>query len=353
MLRKAIIAAIAIVSLTPAGTTGAVAQSGVSFKGKTITMLIGAETGGGTDASGRLIARFLAKYLPGEPSVVIQNMPGASGIVAVNHFVRRTQPDGLTLLMGSNSTTDPVVYRNTTALYDPKQIPVVGGIARGGTVIFITSAAERRLYDKSAAPIVIGTIAGLPRVAMQPALWGIEYLGWNAKWVTGYRGTNEVMIAFDRGEVDMTSTGNIFQIQDRLNSGHLKIVNQSGTYEHGAFVRRAEFGDAPLFSDQMKGKIIDPVAQKAFDYWSALASSDKWLGLAPGTSADNLETYREAFRKTVADKEFVDLGERISDGIWPMAAGELETIVRTLADTPPEALDYMKRLMRKQGLRIQ
>jgi len=351
MLRKVVIAALAIVSLASALATGAGAQ--VSFKGKTLTMLIGSEPGGGTDASGRLIARFLSKYLPGEPSIAIQNMPGASGIVSVNHFVRRTQPDGLTVLMGSNSTIDPVVYRNSAAIYDPTQIPMVGGVARGGTIIFITSAAEKRLYDKSAEPAVIGTIAGMPRVAMQPALWGVEYLGWNAKWVAGYRGTNEVMIAFDRGEVDMTSTGNIFQIQDRLNSGHLKIVNQSGTFENGRFVRRAEFGDVPLFSDQMTGKITDPVAQKAFDYWSALASSDKWLGLAPGTSSDILETYRDAFRKSVADKEFVELGERISDGILPMTATEVRDVVAMLAATPPEALEYIKGLMRKQGLRTQ
>jgi Tripartite tricarboxylate transporter family receptor len=347
MLRRAL--AIALLGFA----TAAAAQSPVSLKGKSIVMLIGSEPGGGTDAAGRLIARFLAKYLPGEPSIVIQNMPGASGIVSVNHLVRRTQPDGLTVLMGSNSTTDPVVYRSFAAQFDPKQIPMVGGIARGGTVIFVTSEAAPRLLDRSKPPIVIGTIAGLPRVAMQPALWGIEYLGWNAKWVTGYRGTNEVMLAFDRGEVDMTSTGNIFQIQERLDSGHLKIVNQSGMFENGRFVARDGFGDTPLFTNQMQGKIHDPVAEKALDYWAALASSDKWLGMAPGTPKDTLNTYRAAFDKLAMDKEFLDEGERISDGFVPMAAVDIESVVRTLADTPPEALEYMKTLMRKQGLRTQ
>jgi Tripartite tricarboxylate transporter family receptor len=349
VMPHAVTAAIALIALTAT----AVAQAPLSLKGKTVTMLIGSEPGGGTDAAGRLIAHFLAKYLPGEPNMVVENMPGASGVTSVNHFVRRTPPDGLTVLMSSNSTTDPVVYRNLAALYDPKQIPMIGGIARGGTVIFITSEAEPRLYDKSKMPVVIGTIAGMPRVDMQPALWGIEYLGWNAKWVTGYRGTNEVMLAFDRGEVDMTSTGNVFQIQDRLGSGHLKIVNQSGMYERGRFVPRAGFGDAPLFSDQMKGKIHDPVAKEAFGYWSALASSDKWLALPPGTPAGILTTYREAFSKLAADPEFVQEGNKISDGFVPMTGPDIESVTRALADTPPEALDYIKGLMRKQGLRIQ
>jgi hypothetical protein len=187
-------------------------------------------------------------------------------------------------------------------------------------------------------------------MAMQPALWGVEYLGWNAKWVSGFRGTNDVMIAFDRGEIDMTSTGNIFEIQDRLRTGHLKIVNQSGIFENGKFVARDEFGGAPLFSEQMQGKIKDPVAQKAFDYWAALASSDKWFGLAPGTSADIVEAYRDAFRKSGADKELLELSERISDGFIPMVPADVQNVVRILADTPPEASDYVRGLMRKQGL---
>jgi hypothetical protein len=349
MLRKALSVAITLFGFAAA----AAGQSPISLKGKTVTMLIGSEPGGGTDASGRLIAHFLAKYLPGEPNIVVENMPGASGVTSANHFVRRTPPDGLTVLMSSNSTTDPVVYRNLAAQYDPKRIPMVGGVARGGTVIFVSREAEPRLRDKAKMPVVIGTIAGMPRVDMQPALWGIEYLGWNAKWVTGYRGTNEVMLAFDRGEVDMTSTGNVFQIQDRLKSGHLKIVDQSGMFEHGKFVPRAGFGDVPLFSDQMKGKIHDPVAKEAFDYWAALASTDKWLALPPGTPTGILATYREAFSKLAADPEFVQEGNKISDGFAPMTGSDIESLTRALADTQPEALDYIKGLMRKQVRRIQ
>ena len=353
MLRAGAIAAVALVGIVAIAASEAAAQNEVSFKGKTITMIVGSSAGGGTDASGRLIARFLRKYLPGQPNIVIQNMPGANGITSVNHFVHRTQPDGLTVMVNSNSQIDPIVYRNSSAQYDPKSLRFVGGIGRGGTIIFISAKAEPRLYNKSEEPIVIGSIDATPRAAMQPAVWGIEYLGWNAKWVVGYPGTNDVMMAFDRGEVELTSTGNIFQIQDRLNGGQLKILNQSGAIENGKLVSRAEFGNAPLFTEQMKGKIADPVAQKALDYWIALSNADKWVALAPHTANNILETYREAFRKLSSDKELLDVGERISDGFSPIAARDFEGLVRTLADTPPEATDYIKGLMRKQGLRVQ
>jgi hypothetical protein len=329
------------------------ARAEVSFKGKTITMIVGSASGGGTDASGRLIAPFLRKYLPGEPNIVIQNMPGANGITSVNHFVHRTQPDGLAVMMNSNSQIDPIVYRGSGALYDPKALRIVGGIGRGGTIIFVSTKAEPRLYNKSEPPVVIGSIDVSPRAAMQPALWCIEYLGWNAKWVIGYRGTNEVMLAFDRGEIELTSTGNVFEIQDRLRNGELKILNQSGSIENGKLLSRRDFGAAPLFTDEMRGKVTDPIAQRALDYWVALSNADKWVALAPNTPDEIVGAYREAFRKLSADKELLDLSERISDGFTPIMAHDFEGLVQTLADTPPQALDYIKGLMRKQGLRVQ
>src|SRR5439155_20928545 len=102
---------------------------------------------------------------------------------------------------------------------DSQSFRFAGSIRRGSSVMFIKRSAERRLYDKTAKPVVLGSALAIPRSAMQPALWAIEYLGWNAAWVTGYRGTNEVMLALDRGDVEMTSTANLFQIRDRLASG--------------------------------------------------------------------------------------------------------------------------------------
>ncbi len=351
---KRIAAIAAIVGLVALGIgIPAAAQDLPSFKGKTITMLTGDDPGGGTDAAGRLIALHLRRYLPGEPNIVVQNMSGASGVAAMNYFVRRTEPNGLTVLMGSISTIDPVLFRNANAQYDPKTFRFIGGLGRGGSVIFVSKAAEPRLYDKSAKPVIIGSVQSMPRPGTQPILWSIEYLGWNGAWVGGYRGTNETMFALDRGEIDMTATGNIFQIQDRLGRGLLKIIYQTGALKNGHIVGRADFGAAPLFPDLMKGKISDPIAQKAFNLWTTLNTGDKWLALAQGTPDAVLTAYRDAFDKLAVDPEFLGLGERISEGFTPMSAPDVEVVVRTLADTPSEAVEYTKAMMRKQGLRIQ
>jgi hypothetical protein len=326
----------------------------VSFEGKSITMIIGSSAGGGTDATGRLIATYLGKYLPGSPRIVVQNMPGANGIVSVNYIVHQTRPDGLTVLMGSESDIDPMIYRGSPNVrYDPRQMEVIGGASRGGSVIFIRAAAEQRLFNKSLPPILIGNVDQLPREAIQPAVWAIQYLGWNAKWVTGYPGTNDLMLALDRGEIDMTCTGNLFQIKDRLSSGELKLVNQTGTLQNGVSVSNPVFGKAPLFTDQLKGQIKQPVADEAFKFWETLNSADKWFALAPGTPEDILAAYRDAYQKMSEDKSFMSSSMKISDGFYSISGLEFAKMIDTLANTPDAALEYFRDLMRKQGLPAQ
>lgn len=342
---------ISLLALGCAIAPAALAET-VSFKDKQITMIIGYAPGGGTDASGRLIAQFLAKHLRGSPAVVVRNVPGADGMTALNYMVQQTKPDGMTITMGSSTQVDPLNYRKPQAQYDPAKFIFAGGVGRGGTVLMIRNDAEKRLHDKSQPPVIMGSVGGIPRSGMQMTAWGIEYLDWNSKWVVGYRGTNDVMIALERGEVDMTSTGNMFQIGKLEGTGKLKVLVQSGTLEGGKLVPRPDFGNAPIFPHLLEGKIKDPIAKKAFDYWQSISAMDKWLGLMPGTSKDIVAAYREAFDKTAKDPEFVALGKKISEDFAPMSYQDVELLVKTLADTPPEALKFMTSLLRKQGLQI-
>src|SRR4051794_18232780 len=81
------------------------------FKGKTVEVVVGSASGGGTDTTARLIVPYIQKHLPGNPVMVIRNMPGAEGVTALNYVVQQTRPDGLTLIVGSNSQLSPVTYK--------------------------------------------------------------------------------------------------------------------------------------------------------------------------------------------------------------------------------------------------
>jgi tripartite-type tricarboxylate transporter receptor subunit TctC len=321
----------------------------VSFKGKQITMVIGFAPGGGTDLAGRVIAKFLGKYLPGQPNVVVVNQPGADGISALNLMVMQTKPDGLHVAMGSSSQVDPLNFRAAKAVYDPSKFFYIGGVGRGRSFIIINSNAERRLYGKTASPVTMGSV-GVPRSGMQVAAWGVEYLGWNIKWIVGYHGTGDVILALKRGEIDMTSV-DLTQATKLMEEGSFKLLNEAGNL-HSEQPVSAEIDSVPIFKRQLEDKITDPIALEAFKYWASLNSVDKWLALMPGTPPNIVSAYRKAFDKAVADPDFVKAGKASSDDFSPINHRTTERIVRILAATSPKAIGYTSSLLRKQGIDV-
>jgi hypothetical protein len=240
---------------------------------------------------------------------------------------------------------DPVLYRTVNVAYKPEDYRVVGGFGRGGLVLLVRAPSEQKLLDRSTAPLAMAGITAhdvFSRSGM--ALWGIEYLGWNAKWVLGYGGTSETVIALERGEVDMVSTGDLTKIRTLVNAGHAKMLTQSAP--------RAEFPNVPVFSDLVTNRILDPLPQKAFAYWRSYNELDKWLGLAPGTPEDIVAAYRMAFDRIAQDTEFIDQGRRMSEDFDLQRAEAVSRLIQVLAGTPNEAIDHIKSIARKQGLDI-
>jgi tripartite-type tricarboxylate transporter receptor subunit TctC len=335
-----------------AAWSGASAEP-VSFRGKTITMIVGYPAGGGTDLSGRLIASVLGKHLPGEPTVTTQNVPGAEGMTALNFFVQQTKPDGLALTMGSGSQADPTHYRKPQSHYDPTKFIFIGGVGRGGSALIINKEAEARLHARDAAPVIMGTTSGAPRTNMQMAAWGRELLGWNLKWVLGYRGTSELFVALDRGEIDMTATSNMSQFSRLLASGKSKILVQSGTTRAGRLSPRAEFNDAPLMPLLLEARITDPIAAKSFQYWLTVHSGpDKWLALPPNTPEAVADAYRDAFSRMLDDADFVDRSKKVADDFTPISYADVEFWMKALGNAPPLAIEFIAAMMRGQGVKI-
>ena len=328
-------------------------QEPVSFHGKTVTLIVGSAPGGGTDAFGRLVASFLANYLPGKPNIIVRNLPGADGMTSMNYIAQQVAADGYTIAAQANNMVNPIQYRRSQARFDPVKFGIFGGAGRGGELLLISNEAEKRLHDKKARPVIMGSLGGVPRSGMQMVAWAIDRLDWNVKWVTGYRATNDLMLALERGEIDMTSTGNNFQVQSFIQSGKFKPLLQSGALKNGVLVPRHEFGDAPVLATVLHGRLDSPLLANAFEYWSAIAAMDKWLSLPPQSPAEMLGVYRNAYHKVMQDPEYLERGRRISDEFFPMSSAEVETLIVKLASLPREATEYMSFMMQKQGLSSQ
>jgi hypothetical protein len=171
--------------------------------------------------------------------------------------------------------------------------------------------------------------------------------------VVGYRGTSAVMLALERGEIDMDATGSLFQIKSLVDSGKFHVLTQSGMLTNGRFVARPDFGPAPVLGEQLKDKLGDTRARQAYAYYEGINALDKWAALLPGTPDDIVAAYRAAFDKMSKDPEFLERGAKISGEIEPMTFTSVEFLVRQLAGTTDDTEEFIKTLQRKQGLHVQ
>ena len=329
-------------------TTAAAAEE-ISFAGKTITMTVGNAAGSGIDVYGRMVGRYLTQHLPGHPSHIVLNQPGAGGMVALNSWIKKAKPDGLSLEVGGLTEIDPASLLRGNAQYDPTRLNYVGGLAAPSQALFINKEAAARLHDKSAPPVVMGAVGDTIRGGYYQVLWGVAFLGWNVRWVHAYRDTSELRQALERGEADMTSFGSVRDIENLLKSGRFSVVSQSGTVRDGKLEPRPEVRDAPIFAELVHGHITDPLAQRAYDYAENIGQVGRWLALPPATPAGILAAYRTAYEATVRDPEYLAAVAKSDPGSPQVSRADLERVARELSKTSPEVIEYIQSELRRQG----
>lgn len=333
--------------------SSATAADAISFEGKTVTIVVGTGTGGSTDASARLMGQFIAKHLPGTPNVVVQNRPGAYSLSAMTYFAQQVKPDGFTVAVGSIGQLDPINYRVPQSGYDPAKFVMVGGIDLGGGFLIIRNDALPRLNDKSQPPVILGTPAGIPHSAMQPAAWGIDYLGWNVKWVSGFPSQAPALaLALQRGEVDMSGFSTSALSGALLDRSKFVPLFQTGSERCTRRSSLPALQMTPVFAETMKGKITDPVAQKAFDYWCTSSSIITWMALPPGTSMEIADAYRSAFSRIAADPVFLEQSKIFSPDASAASYQSITDTVAAFAQTPAEVFAFRQKMLERQGLEL-
>jgi tripartite-type tricarboxylate transporter receptor subunit TctC len=330
-----------------AGIGNAVAE--VTFKGKTIDVIMGSAAGGGTDGTTRLVGTFLEKYLPGHPTMRYRNVPGGHGTKGLNYF-NKAKPDGLTWAGGSSSHTDPAALRKSVVEYNPTQFGFFGGVSRGGSIIFIRKEKLADLTDKSKPPVVVGVLDG-NRSWEQLITFGKETLGWNVKFVVGYPGTSFLMLAVRRGETHMMGTSNLSLLKEMFATGDFVGVTQLGGGDTGANDEaRTGFEKIPTFPAMMKGK-TEGLESEAFEFWTALNDIDKWYALPPNTPKEIVDTYRAAWDKMIKDPEFVRMGKlQFSEDFRPIHGELQQEFVQKTAYPRKEITAYMDDMKIKNGL---
>src|SRR5687767_5171417 len=174
------------------------------YAGKTVTIIVGYKAGGGYDATARLLARHLPKHIPGKPTIIVQNMPGANSMIAGNHVYSVAKPDGLTIGTFNRNLPIAQLTKVEGAKFDMLKFAWIGSAASEATILAIRSDLPYKTVEdlkKAKQPIVIGATGPGANTYDFPLLLK-EFLGLNLKVVSGYSGSADIMLAIERKEVD-------------------------------------------------------------------------------------------------------------------------------------------------------
>jgi tripartite-type tricarboxylate transporter receptor subunit TctC len=329
-----------------AGAPSVLAQSEF-YKGKTITVIVGTTPGALYDQWSRILATHMGKHIPGRPDMIVQNMPGAGHKIAANYLYSKTKPDGLTLI-GSIVPSlyfDQLVGRKEVQ-YDWAKFVWIGSPVQGEQQMYMRADTPFKSIDDvrnaSEAPRC-GATGTADAAYYLPKLFE-EILGTKFNLVTGYPGGPEIDLAVERGEIHCRA----FTIEAFLSrepyhtwrkNGFVRNIIQTGRKRDG------KLPETPTIWELMdRYKTPETGRRLATVFLASGALGRPMLG-TPGIPADRVKILREAFNKTMQDKEFLaELDKRKFDS-EPTSGEELENIVRDAMGQPPEIVAKMKKVL--------
>ncbi len=306
-----------------------------AFTGKQISLIVGAASGGGYDLLGRLMARHIGKHIPGNPQLVVQNMPAAGSIAAANHIFKIAPRDGTVIGLMQRGILLGKLSNPTGVQYELGQFNWLGSLNSETGVVFAMSAAPHRaakdLFEKE---LIVGANNNAdPETAAR--LYN-ALLGTKLKLVTGYTGTPAIQLAMERGEVQgiadwsWSSVNN--QKPDWLKEGKVIPLMQAASLRH------KDLAQIPSVLDFIKGD----ADRKVMELFLAQKIVARPVIAPPGMPADRLAMLRAAFDKLAGDTEFLAEADRQKLEVGPISAAAVDKVIAQLAITPPDVAERFK-----------
>ena len=303
-------------------SSGALAQQDF-FQGKTITIIAGSAAGGGIDVYARLIGRHLNKHVPGRPSVVVQNMPGAGSLTAGRHLHTIAPKDGTQMgVVLSTALFDPLMEKQDLTAYDPRNFNYLGNAHADTSVCIVRRDAPVQDYAQLATTelVVGGTGAGSALVA-------------------GYKGSAEVSLAVQRNEVQgvcglLWSSAQQQYPEAMQPNGYVKILVQQDIKR----LPQLEKIGVPLVIDYAR----TPEQKLALDTFLSRAAVNRPFLLPPGVPTERVRLLRTAFIATMADKDLLADAAKQKLGVDANSGEEAHALVQKIYATPTHVLDILR-----------
>jgi len=334
-LERASMIALALVLAGFAAGTAAAQTPEQFYKGKLLDLEIGYPTGGSNDAYGRLLANHLGRHIPGAPAIVPRNTPGAGSFLAVNRVYANLPKDGTVIALGAPTLALDERLGSQGARFKTAELNFIGRVDSLINIVMMWKASKvKSIAD---AQMNVSTLSGTgagSTVSIYPTVLN-NVIGTKFKLVMGYRGSNEAMLAMERGEVEGHSTAWAavkVAKPDWLRDKTVNIIVQF------ALKRHPELPDIPTAVELARNdeeRAVLSAIMNASEVGTAFFTT-------PGIPPERLAVLRRAFDDTMKDPDFLAEAERLRLGVSPLPGEELQKLVAQVSNLSPALLERVR-----------
>lgn len=299
-------------------------------KESVIQVVVGSAPGGGYDSAARLVARHLGNYIPGNPKLVVNNMPGASGVKAVNYLYSIAPRDGSVISTFNNAMPYYQALGQLGIQFKAEEFSWIGSLSQGVIVVTVWHTSKvKTLEEAKHTEVLMGALTKGGTMGGYPLLLNAT-LGTKFKLITGYKGGAEVNLAMQRGEVDgrggFTWTSLKTTNPDWVNQGLIVPILQVG------IKKDADLPNVPLLIDLAQ----NDEQRQMFSFAAGGNAIDRPFSSPPGIPKERLDILRHAFDRMVKDKAFLADATKLQMDIDPLPGDQVAKIVYNIVHTPAD-----------------
>jgi tripartite-type tricarboxylate transporter receptor subunit TctC len=312
------------------------------YQGKTINLVVGNPPGGGYDGYARLLARHMPKHIPGKPTFVVRNMPGAASIIAARYVANTAPKDGTVFgLIFPGALMEPLTGDPKKYKYDPRKFAFLGTMDSGTRLCFVNGKSSiKSLEDVMKRKVVVAATA--PGSSTTDYSWFFNNLaGTQFNVVTGYKGPGAVLLAVERGEAEGVCSLDSNTVEAMrpgwIASGKFRVIVQAGL-EPKADLEK--LGATPMW------KYITGDKRKVGELFVSQQVFARPFVAPPGMNAQALAILRKAFMDTMADKELLAEAQKSRLAINPKDGEAVAKLVASVYASSPELVQALKNAMK-------
>jgi len=327
--------------LAAGSTASAQEDTAAFFKGKTLRLVVGIGVGSGYDINARLLARHMAAHIPGQPTIIVQNQPGAGSLAMTNALCNAGPFDGTVMGASFNGMPTTPLLQPAGARFDPVRINWLGSTNRETQVMYVWHTAQAQaLEDARATEIIMGAQSPGSTQFDYPVL-AKEMFGFKFKVVTGYESTPKIHLAMESGEVHGTIA----------NWSTLKAINANWIAERKihilaqwALTKNPELRDIPMFLDVAK----TDDERSALRLMLARLEYGRPFFLPPNVPAGRVEALRRAFDATMKDPGYLAEADKLKIDVEPLTGEQVAALVEQVSRTAPETVAKVRAAMERR-----